>query len=217
MELSFVIMILLSGAAVLMGLGAIYFLVYRHYINQVLHNPAQKHRKMVPPYKMLPVLLVVGIGSLVVMGLTNQSGFSTAAAIEADVRRSADVGVDWNVEIAMEERLAAVIAYDQNKQEHRFAVYEERGKLGTRYVFRYGGSAVSIERSVRVFRFEGSMALVSMNALGVCVIETASGERYEIDPNSPFVVVAADGDFHAYDENGNMIVLTQDPWYEQTG
>ena len=98
----------------------------------------------------------------------------------------------------------------------KLSIYKSDGNANTNYVFRYGGKFTSIGRSVRVFKFEGTTALVSMNALHTAAIECYDGERYEIDPSMPFALVIPNGSYDVYDNSGKLINLTQGWWYELT-
>lgn len=194
-------------------------LIYKKHINKVLIEPDKKHIKLVPPYKVLLVLIIVFaivVTSFAVTLIPNTEHLSTVNDIEEDVRSFQKISDDWNIEIAMNERIAAVIAYDNQESEHTFSIYENKGSTKTNYVFRYGGKSTSIERGIRVFRFEGTTALISMNILHIAAIECHDGERYEVDPNTPFVLVIPSGGFDVYDENGNLIDITQAGWYELT-
>lgn len=219
MDISYVFLMLFAGAFVLLAICTIYFFIYKHHINRILVEPQKKHMKMIPPYKILFALIVVfaviGTSSIITI-LPNFDRISTVSEIEEDVRSFQGISNDWDIEIALNDRVAAVIAYDEQMEEHTFSVYENDGKEKINYVFRYGGKSTSIERSVRVFKFEGATAFISMNDLHIAAIECHDGERYEIDPNMPFVVVIPNGGFNIYDSNGNSIDLTQDEWYELT-
>ena len=219
MDISYILLMLFAGAFVLLAVCTIYFFVYKHHINKVLVEPQKKHMKMIPPYKiMLALILVVAVigTSFIITIMPKLDRISTATEIETDVRNFQKIGSDWDIEIAMNEYFAAVIAYDSTKGDHTFAIYKNDGKVGTNYVFRYGGKSTSIERSVRVFKFEGATAFVSMNALHIAAIECHDGERYEIDPNMPFALIIPNGGYDIYDNNGNLVDLTQDRWYELT-
>ena len=174
---------------------------------------------MVPPYKVLlalVILLAVVGTSYAVTIIPNMERLSTVNDIEDDVRSFQKISDDWNVEIAMNDRIAAVIAYDNQEGKHTFSIYENKGNKNANYMFRYGGKSTSIERGIRVFKFEGTTALISMNALRIATIECHDGNRYEVDPNTPFVLVIPSGGFDVYDENGKLIDITQVDWYEQT-
>ena len=219
MDISYILLLLFAAVCVFFLVCIGYLLIYKKHINKVLIEPDKKHIKLVPPYKVLLVLIIVFaiVGtSFAVTIIPNTEHLSTVNDIEEDVRSFQKISDDWNIEIAMNERIAAVIAYDNQESEHTFSIYENKGSTKTNYVFRYGGKSTSIERGIRVFRFEGTTALISMNILHIAAVECHDGERYEVDPNTPFVLVIPSGGFDVYDENGNLIDITQAGWYELT-
>ena len=219
MDISYILLLLFAAVCVFFLVCIGYLLIYKKHINKVLIEPDKKHIKLVPPYKVLLVLIIVFaivVTSFAVTLIPNTEHLSTVNDIEEDVRSFQKISDDWNIEIAMNERIAAVIAYDNQESEHTFSIYENKGSTKTNYVFRYGGKSTSIERGIRVFRFEGTTALISMNILHIAAIECHDGERYEIDPNTPFVLVIPSGGFDVYDENGKLIDITQADWYELT-
>ena len=219
MDISYILLLLFAAVCVFFLVCIGYLLIYKKHINKVLIEPDKKHIKLVPPYKVLLVLIIVFaivVTSFAVTLIPNTEHLSTVNDIEEDVRSFQKISDDWNIEIAMNERIAAVIAYDNQESEHTFSIYENKDSTKTNYVFRYGGKSTSIERGIRVFKFEGTTALISMNILHIAAIECHDGERYEIDPNTPFVLVIPSGGFDVYDENGNLIDITQASWYELT-
>lgn len=219
MDISSVLLKLLAGAFVLLVICAIYFFIYKYHINKVLVEPQKKHIRMIPPYTILVALIIVftALGTFFIITiLPSLDRISTVSDIEKNVRSSQRINSDWNVEVAMNDRVAGVIAYDDQRSEHTFSIYKSDGKANTNYVFRYGGKSTSIKCSVRVFKFEGATVLISMNALHMAAIECHDGERHEIDPNVPFVLVIPSGGFDVYDNSGKLIDLTQVSWYELT-
>ena len=219
MDISYVLLMLLAGAAVLIVICIIYFFIYKRHINKILIEPQKKHIRMIPPYMILFALIIVFVvlgTSFIITILPSLDRISTVSDIEENVRSIQGISSDWNVEVAMNDRVAGVIAYDDQRSEHIFSIYKSDSKTNKNYVFRYGGKSTSIERSVRVFKFEGITALVSMNALHIAAIECHDGEQYEIDPNMPFVLIIPSGGFDVYDNSGKLIDLTQDSWYELT-
>ena len=219
MDISYILLLLFAAVCVFFLVCIGYLLIYKKHINKVLIEPDKKHIKLVPPYKVLLVLIIVFaivVTSFAVTLIPNTEHLSTVNDIEEDVRSFQKISDDWNIEIAMNDRIAAVIAYDNQESEHTFSIYENKGNTKTNYVFRYGGKSTSIERGIRVFRFEGTTALISMNILHIAAVECHDGERYEIDPNNPFVLVIPSGGFDVYDENGKLIDITQADWYELT-
>lgn len=219
MDISYIFLMLFVAVCVICLVCVGYLFVYKKHINKVLIEPEKKHIKLVPPYKVLLVLVillaVVGT-SFAVTIISNMEHLSTVNDIENNVRSFQKISDDWNVEIAMNDRIAAVIAYDNQESEHTFSIYENKGNANANYVFRYGGKSTSIERGIRVFKFEGTTALISMNTLRIAAIECHDGDRYELDPNTPFVLVIPSGGFDVYDENGKLIDITQAGWYELT-
>ena len=219
MDISYILLLLFAAVCVFFLVCIGYLLIYKKHINKVLIEPDKKHIKLVPPYKVLLVLIIVFaivVTSFAVTLIPNTEHLSTVNDIEEDVRSFQKISDDWNIEIAMNERIAAVIAYDNQESEHTFSIYENKDSTKTNYVFRYGGKSTSIERGIRVFRFEGTTALISMNILHIAAIECHDGERYEVDPNTPFVLVIPSGGFDVSDENGNLIDIPQAGWYELT-
>ena len=219
MDISYILLLLFAAVCVFFLVCIGYLLIYKKHINKVLIEPDKKHIKLVPPYKVLLVLIIVFaivVTSFAVTLIPNTEHLSTVNDIEEDVRSFQKISDDWNIEIAMNERIAAVIAYDNQESEHTFSIYENKGSTKTNYVFRYGGKSTSIERGIRVFKFEGTTALISMNTLRIAAIECHDGDRYELDPNTPFVLVIPSGGFDVYDENGKLIDITQAGWYELT-
>ena len=219
MDISYILLLLFAAVCVFFLVCIGYLLIYKKHINKALIEPDKKHIKLVPPYKVLLVLIIVFaivVTSFAVTLIPNTEHLSTVNDIEEDVRSFQKISDDWNIEIAMNERIAAVIAYDNQESEHTFSIYENKDSTKTNYVFRYGGKSTSIERGIRVFKFEGTTALISMNILHIAAVECHDGERYEIDPNNPFVLVIPSGGFDVYDENGKLIDITQADWYELT-
>ncbi len=209
MEPSIVIVAL---AGLLAGLCAGYLLLYKRHINKVLHEPSRRHRKLPPPWGvLLAVVLVAGVAAVILPGPT-----VTARQIEADIRQSRQIDEGWEVEVSMDDSIAAAIAWDREGEDYKFAIYRNDSRW-TDYVFRHGGKSVSVELGLRVFRYGDSMALISMNVPGIRAVETDGGVRYELDHRTPFALVIPQGDFRVYDHNGVLIDLQQLPWYEETG
>ncbi len=212
MELSYVLLMSLGGILLLSGICWGYLVIYRQHINRALAEPGKKHIRLVDPHILL-LALVLAAAMLVISLLIVPPRATTIHQLEADIRDSQQLPEDWQVEIAEDSRLAASLAYDPQKTEHAFSLYKIDG---SGYVFRYGGKSTSIQRGVRVFHHEGSMALLSMNALEIAAIETGDGLRYALDPGLPFVLILPDGVFTAYDRSGAPIDIAQEPWYEVT-
>lgn len=219
MDISFIFLSLLAVLCVLSLICAVYFFLYKRHINKAFAAPETKHMKLVPPYKILVALvlvfIIVGVCFAITM-LPSMKRLSTVSDIEKDIRNSQSIRDDWKIEVALNDRIAAVLAYDAQSSEHAFSIYENDDPARTNYVFRYGGKSTSIERSIRVFEFEGATAFLSMNALHIAAIVCHDGTRYVVDPNMPFVLVMPSNGFDVYDQSGNLLDLTQVAWYERT-
>lgn len=219
MEITYILLLLLAVVVGLFILSVIYFQIYKHHINKVLVEPAKKHIRMTPPYKMIMAFVIILIGIVIALAATimpSLNRITTASEIEKYTRNFQAVSEDWDIEIAMNNNLAAALAYDVESGKHTFSIYENKNETFTNYVFRYGGKSTSIERSVRVFIFDNSIALLSMNELHISKIECHDGETYELNPNEPFALVMPNDGFDVYGADGNKIDLKQAEWYEQT-
>ena len=215
----YIVLGFIAIALLLLVGGVIYFHLYKRNINKALTEKNKPHIRMIAPYKIMTgivVLLIIIAGVLIFVKWQPLDNLSTASDIEEHAREYQDIGDDWDIEIDLSDTLAAVLAYNDDMSDHTFAIYENANRIGTDYVFRHGGSTTSVERSVRVFKYDGAIALVSMNALHISRIECHDGASYEIDPNAPFVLVIPIGGFDVYGADGNLIDLEQDWWYELT-
>lgn len=219
MDITYIILGFAAIALLLLVGGAIYFYLYKRNINKALREKSKAHIRMVPPYKVMTgiiIFLIIIAGVLVFGKWQPFDTLSSASDIEKHAREFQGIGDDWDIEIEMENSIAAVLAYNDDMSDHVFAIYENTSKSAADYEFRHGGSSTSIERSVRVFKYDGAIALVSMNALHITKIDCHDGASYEIDPNAPFVLVIQSGGFDVYGVDGNLIDLEQDWWYELT-
>lgn len=219
MDITYIILGFAAIALLLLVGGAIYFYLYKRNINKALTEKNKAHIRMVPPYKVMTgiiILLIIVAGILILGKWQSFDALTTASDIEEHAREFQDISNDWDIEIEMTDTIAAVLAYNDDKSDHVFAIYESANKSAVDYKFRHGGSSTSIERSVRVFKYDGAIALVSMNALHITKIECHDGASYEIDPNTPFVLIIQSGGFDVYGADGSKIDLEQDWWYELT-
>ena len=218
MELTSLLMIffgVVCGALLLCGL---YFFLYKGHINRVFREPGKKHTRMPPPHRVLfglaAVVAMVGV-CLIVLGLQGERPLTAERDIAADLRKNPGVTESWEVEADMGGNLAAGIAFCRETGDYSFGVYIQKGEKPG-FVFRYGGHATSIKESVRAFVYGDEIALISMNALQVAQVRSASGERFYVEPGEPFALVIPGGGFEVYDAQGNPIPVAQDPWYEVT-
>ena len=216
--ISLLLPILLAAAGVLLA-GAGYFLLYRWNVNRALAAPDRRRLRLPAPCRVLAALaaaLVLASLALVIAQLSGPARLTDAGGIERDVRQSQNVGSDWTVEIGLDGRAAAVLAYDPRKEEHVFSVYVNDGGTRPDYVFRYGGKSTSIQRGIRAFELEGATALISMNALGIAAVESHGGARYEVAPDRPFAIVIPGGGYDLYDSAGDLIDPARSGWFERT-
>ncbi|MGM9661516.1 MAG: hypothetical protein ACI3WR_00290 [Oscillospiraceae bacterium] len=213
MDISVVVCTVLAAIAILVLIAAGYLRLYTRAINRALVTKGRKPPRMIPPYKVVAAL-AAALVIAAALCLSGMNRITTARDMEESLRKSQTIREDWNIEIAMSDSFAAALAYDDGLTDHSFAVYRNTGRLFENYQFRYGGHTVSVEQSVSVYKYDGMLALLSMNALHIARIQCHDGETYEIDPDSPFVLILPDGGFDAYDSAGKLIDLEQDRWYE---
>lgn len=218
MDISYVLLLLFSLAVVMLLLLFLgYILIYKRHINRVLSEPEKQHRKMLPPHQVLLGLffvLAVGGTAVAVALIPNGERIASAGDIERVMRNGQRLDDDWTFEIAMDERIAAALAYDSRKEEHTFSVYFNENSAKPDYQFRVGGKFTSLERSVRGFEFEGRFVFLSMNALQIAVIQCHDGSRYMVDPDMPFALIIPSGGVDVYDADGNELDITQDWWFQ---
>lgn len=195
-----------------------YLKLYEKKINQAVEQGRPLKRPMVPPYQVANALKVL-LYLAVLLPLISDA----AASINRDrnLERSVEQQAaekQMSVAFVASEDSAAALYYEEDGSDHTFALYECRGTIFKEYVFLHGGSATSIDRSVRAFRMEesGELVLFSMNKLRIAEIVCHHGEAYHLDPDSPFVLILPSGGADIYDENGDLIDLKQNEWYVVT-
>ena len=59
MDISYILLLLFAAVCVFFLVCIGYLLIYKKHINKVLIEPDKKHIKLVPPYKVLLVLIIV--------------------------------------------------------------------------------------------------------------------------------------------------------------
>lgn len=217
MSIAVFVFVIIAITVVLTLIAIGYFLLYTNVINKALVTRGRKHLHMIPPYKVVISLLIVLIIGAVVLGLIylpSANRMTSAHDIEKNLREFQAVNDGWNVEVAMSDNIAAALAYDDELTDYTFAIYRSSNDTFKNYEYRYGGHTASVEQSVSVYKYDGTLVLLSMNALHIAKIERHDGESYEIDPNSPFILVIPSGGFDVYDSDGDLIDLEQDWWYE---
>ena len=159
----------------------------------------------------IPGILVLGVLFLGFLFVNNDIGVS-ATKIEADIRSSQKITVDWNVEGSVSDSMAAFISYPQDKTDHTFSVYVNRPGFSFGYFFRGGGDINAVQKHIAEYVVEGynDRAFISMNEQKVVRIEIDNGNSIdvkEIDPNNPFAIVLPvnAGTITFIDINGNEV------------
>ena len=132
------------------------------------------------------VLVLVIAYSLGVFGIS-------ANNTEQNARKSQKIESTWKVSKSANDRLVALLFYDDGLGSYTYSIYVNRPGVSFGYFFREGGSMFGIMDSVYVFTYDtGDSALLSMNKDGVAKIELDNGiskTQIDIDPSKPFTVV----------------------------
>lgn len=139
------------------------------------------------------------------------------SSIEEIEHKHREVPMDWTMLQTHNERLAAVLSYDEMKEKASFSVYTKRDGFYYGYYTRYIGDAEELGDQVlglRVLdrRSPPAVALISMNHQQVAVVEAtdAKGEiqKLEVDPASPFVLVLMDPqEINLFDAQGSPVEM----------
>ncbi len=139
----------------------------------------------------------------------------TADNIEQDARKSQKINSTWDVAKSINEKLGAMIFYNDTLDDYTYSIYVNRGGLSFGYFFRSGGSNSGIMDGIHQFKYDdiGGSALISMNKVGVARIDLDNGAnitRIDIDPTTPFAVVTPkkSGLVTLYDVNENVVPIT---------
>lgn len=219
MSLWHLIWMIVGGVLLVAAAIFCYLSVYQRKINRVLATGERMRRPMAAPGKVLLVLLILLAVVLAVLSFVlAPSGAPVQSAKDIEqyaLKRAREDGME--VEMAATDGLMAVLYYNEDRSDHKFEIYENRGTVITDYSFDHGGSSVSIERGMRMFRYEnGEMVLFSMNGPAIAKIVCRDGTAYVIDPESPFVLIVPSGGVDFYDEDGVQMDVGQDWWYEVT-
>ena len=213
-------------ALVLTIIGVVYFLRYQRHLDRALADPGRAGRPMASPHRVVIALcavLAVALGSLGLSALwdalrTIPPRLESASQIVEAFAEDCTLADTCTLEVDVGTSMAAVLGYGGEGEDagYRFAVYTNRQDPGERpwYQLRVAGSTTSVERSVRVLRFGGEMALVSLNTQGIAKIVCHNGQTMEVDPGRPFVLVMEDSGFQAYAADGSEIDLNAGGWYE---
>ena len=194
-----------------------YLQIYKRNINKVLDAKQDACKRMIPPYKVvaaMTVLLIVAVATFSAIYISSDPVTSPQELERSAQQLAAETGMD--MEFAISDDLAAVLLFNEDKSDHSFKLYENKGRLTANYVFSHGGSSTSIEESVRVFRYSGELALFSLNELQIARIVCHDGETHLVDPDRPFVLIIPSGGADFYNKAGDLIDLDQGGWYEIT-
>ena len=137
------------------------------------------------------------------------------SSIEEIEHKHREVPMDWTMLQTNNERLAAVLSFDETKDKALFSVYTKRDGFYYGYYTRYTGDIQEIGDQVLGLRVldrkaKPAVALLSMNSQQVAVVEStdAQGEvqKTEVDPAEPFVLVLMDPqEITLFDAQGNPV------------
>ncbi len=224
MDLYFLLPILVtiaSAAVFTVGL-LVYLYAYRRHINKAVTENGQKHRRMIAPRTLAACIPVLSILVGLCAACLNLA-WDTRLTTSAEVLDHATTGhEDYNARISMSEEVAAVLCYPDDRSDARFSIYLNGNRSHPNYIFRLGGSDTSIARCASVLEYHGSLILLSLNAPRIAKIRCDNGATYQVDPNSPVVLVIPEAGsvFHGgytgievYGEDGNILNLQELEWF----
>lgn len=136
-----------------------------------------------------------------------------AGSLEKDAREEQEIPGDWEMAQAVNDDLCAMLFYDSETGDYKYAIYMKREGTSYGYFFSQGGSDAYIGEGVWGMIFDDKgISLLSMNVDKVCRIAISDGvteKSIEIDPAKPFVVVLPinSGEITMYDSLGNIVTL----------
>ncbi len=171
--------------------------------------------------KKIIFFVVICIAALFVIVLSSGVLGVPARNIEQDARRNQKIDRAWAVSIATNDRLGAMLFYNEMLDDYVYSIYVNREGFSFGYFFRSGGSASStigsgdsIMDGVHGFAYgTNGSAIISMNKSRVAEISLDNGihvTRIDIDPTKPFAaVIPVNVDSVAlYDVNGDVVPFT---------
>ena len=217
MEFPIFFVVVFLFAALLAAVILVYLQIYKRNINRVVQSGGGQPVKMPAPYK-VAVGFVIGflvVALVIVLALKESGRITTPEELIRDAQGEQTLAEDWDVTVSMDGCLAAVLLYNEDKTDHTFKVYRDKGGSRTDYVFVHGGSSSSVEQSAWAYKYGGMRAIISMNTMGIAGISCHDGAEYTIDPNAPFALVIPDGNFDALDTDGEQIDLDGEWWFEE--
>lgn len=222
MDLGF-ILLLFGICAAIPALGLwLYFLAYKRHINKALADQSKSPRPMAAPGAVaafLPaaaLLLVIAFFGLdMIFDITNRR-LTTADEVLASARIGYE---EYRYSHDCTNQIAAVLVYSEDKADSHYRIYLNQDVNQPDYVFRHGGSATAVDRSVLLFAWDDTFVLLSMNAPRIARIQ-CDNNCFQLDPDSPFALILPDTGtdpdrIQAYDETGNLIDLTELDWFER--
>lgn len=146
-----------------------------------------KNKKVVIIFSLMVILL---IGFLFrtngVIGLSD-------SRLEKDARVSQKIDDSWLNIGEKNNKMGALLFYDEALEEHTFSIYLNRPGISYGYFFSHGGSSSTIDSGIKGYSYGAyGMVLMSMNTKKVSQIKLENEESLEIvklDPSKPFVLL----------------------------
>lgn len=156
------------------------------------------------------ILVIILLGVLIIMNL-GIIGVSKGM-LEKDARKNQNISSDWQMVQDVNEDICAMLFYNEEKNDCRYAVYLTHEGISYGYFSIDGGVDGFMIDGSRSVIYEGrGIALLSMNRDKVCKIGVESGtaEAIKVDPSKPFAVVLPVncGEITLYDAQGNVVTL----------
>lgn len=134
--------------------------------------------------------------------------------VEENARAEQNIDTAWEVSKSVNERIAAMIFYNEALDDYTFSIYIKRDGLSFGYHFSYGGSGSAIMEGVQRFSYGNKgFALISMNHSQISRIEVDNGVHVSsvvIDSERPFALALPDdcGLVVLYDKYNNEVEIT---------
>lgn len=163
--------------------------------------------------KRIIIFIAICIAALFVIALSAGVFGVSAGNIEQDARKSQRINSSWAVSKATNDRLGAMIFYNETLDDYVYSIYVNREGFSFGYFFRHSGSG-GIMDGIHEFTYDtNGSALISMNKSKVAGITLDDGihvTRIDIDPTKPFaaVIPVNCGYVTLYDVNGNVVPIT---------
>lgn len=118
--------------------------------------------------------------------------------LEESARKTYQIGENWQCAKQVDERMGALLFYDENTQAHRFLLYLKNGGIKGGYQLIKSDSSTYIENGVEGYAFqEKGMVLFSMNTKQVkeMYVTNQAGHTtiIPVDAWNPFALVIPEG------------------------